>query len=285
MIKGDHNKIYGNNNIISGDYNEVNGNSNIIKGDYNEVDGDNNQTKGDFNKNKGNFNTKKTNGGSTNYSGISNVHTNGNVNIGNISVSAINNNDKKKEKKEEYVGISNVYSSGNITIDGVKCWPGNYGIVNSNIQIGCNNVISEGANVSIGNIKVGGFFGGPFSEGNNISKSDIKIVNVNNDVGKSNVVIINTNNNVNNNNDNVKSNINVSGNKIKVPKAEPDEKIIDSDNPEEICSTCMQRKIATIVVGCWHRCLCVTCSRTYENKENPQCPICRKVFNQIEKTY
>lgn len=70
---------------------------------------------------------------------------------------------------------------------------------------------------------------------------------------------------------------------IKVPDEYPEEEKVNEEN--DLCSICMERKIVTVIVDCGHRCLCVTCSRTYQNHDNPQCPICRKNITHIIKTY
>lgn len=55
---------------------------------------------------------------------------------------------------------------------------------------------------------------------------------------------------------------------IRIPDAE-NEATIDSDEIEQkdLCSICLERRNVAAIIDCGHRCLCITCSQSYKNKE------------------
>lgn len=63
------------------------------------------------------------------------------------------------------------------------------------------------------------------------------------------------------------------------PAAYNENSVIEED--DDLCILCEERKIRTVIVPCGHLVSCITCARQLTNN----CPICKKKFLQIMRTY
>lgn len=61
---------------------------------------------------------------------------------------------------------------------------------------------------------------------------------------------------------------------------------IDTTDSSVLCITCQHRRRRTVFVPCGHSLLCTVCSKTLVTTcDELKCPVCRKVFDKIQKIY